>query len=122
MEKRVLACFVTLFLFGCGLFDGSGGVLCVMMPGMNANKKEDILSGNAIPFFASRLFYLILISGIAVYLLRHRDVNAWPPVLKIDFRAFPVRPCIRLPKVLGLAYGWLPSRKGAALYHELYPA
>ena len=48
----------------------------LMMLGMNANKSEDMLAKSGIPFFVSSLFYLVLLTGIAVYLLRHRDVDA----------------------------------------------
>lgn len=48
----------------------------LMMLGMNANKSEDMLSGSSLPFFLSCLFYLVLLCCIAVFLLKHQDVNA----------------------------------------------
>lgn len=48
----------------------------LMMLGMNANKTEDMLSGSSIPFFISCLIYLLLLCSIAIFLLKHRDVNA----------------------------------------------
>ncbi len=48
----------------------------LMMLGMNANKSEDMLSGSSLPFFLSCLFYLVLLCSIAVFLLKHQDVNA----------------------------------------------
>lgn len=48
----------------------------LMMLGMNANKSEDMLSGSSLPFFLSCLFYLLLLCSIAVFLLKHQDVNA----------------------------------------------
>lgn len=48
----------------------------LMMLGMNANKTEDMLSGNSIPFILSSLFYLILFCWTAVSILKHQDVHA----------------------------------------------
>lgn len=48
----------------------------LMMLGMNANKSGDMLSGSSLPFFLSCLFYLVLLCSIAVFLLKHQDVNA----------------------------------------------
>lgn len=48
----------------------------LMMLGMNANKTEDMLSGNSIPFILSSLFYLILFCRTAVSILKHQDVHA----------------------------------------------
>lgn len=47
----------------------------LMMLGMNANKSDDMLSGSSLPFFLSCLFYLVLFCCIAVFLLKHQDVN-----------------------------------------------
>ena len=47
----------------------------LMMLGMNANRSEDMLSGSSLPFLLSCIFYLILFTFIAVYLLKHRDVR-----------------------------------------------
>lgn len=48
----------------------------LMMLGMNANKTEDMLSGNGTVFFISSLFYLTLICMIAILVLKRQDVNA----------------------------------------------
>lgn len=47
----------------------------LMLLGMNANKREDMLSGNSLLFFGSCLFYLILFCLTAVYLLKRQDVK-----------------------------------------------
>lgn len=44
--------------------------------GMNANTYDDKLAGSMLPFFASCIFYLLLFSGVAIWLLRTRDVKA----------------------------------------------
>lgn len=44
--------------------------------GMNANTYDDRLSGNMLPFFISCILYLTLFCGIAIWLLRTRDVKA----------------------------------------------
>ena len=46
-----------------------------MMLGMNANRSEDMLGDSSLPFMLSSIFYLLLFSAIAVYLLKHRDVR-----------------------------------------------
>lgn len=63
------------FLFsnkGWGLFYP----FSLIAAGMNANTYDDKLSGNMLPFFISCILYLILFSGIAIRLLRTRDVEA----------------------------------------------
>ena len=47
----------------------------LMMLGMNANRSEDMLGDSSLPFVLSSIFYLLLFSAIAVYLLKHRDVR-----------------------------------------------
>ena len=47
----------------------------LMVLGMNSNKKDDMLSGGSLPFMFSSVFYLLLFSIIAIYLLKHRDVR-----------------------------------------------
>lgn len=47
----------------------------LMMLGMNAGRKDDMLSGSSLPFMLSSFFYLLLFTAIAVYLLKHRDVR-----------------------------------------------
>ena len=47
----------------------------LMMLGMNANRSEDMLGDSSLPFVFSSIFYLLLFSFIAVYLLKHRDVR-----------------------------------------------
>ena len=47
----------------------------LMVLGMNSNKKDDVLSGGSFPFILSSIFYLLLFSLTAIYLLKHRDVR-----------------------------------------------
>lgn len=47
----------------------------LMMLGMNANKTEDMLAGNSIPFLLGSLIYLVVFCCIAIFLLKHRDVK-----------------------------------------------
>lgn len=47
----------------------------LMMLGMNANRSEDMLGDSSLPFVLSSIFYLLLFSAVAVYLLKHRDVR-----------------------------------------------
>ena len=47
----------------------------LMVLGMNSNKKDDVLSGSSFPFMFSSIFYLLLFSITAIYLLKHRDVR-----------------------------------------------
>lgn len=47
----------------------------LMMLGMNANRSENMLGDSSLPFVLSSLFYLLLFSTVAVYLLKHRDVR-----------------------------------------------
>ncbi len=48
----------------------------LMMVGMNANRSEDILQGNPLPFFVSCLVWLTLFCAVSVYYLKHTDVRA----------------------------------------------
>ncbi len=47
----------------------------LMMLGMNANKSDDMLSGNNLSFFLFCFFYLVLFCCIAIFLLKHQDVK-----------------------------------------------
>lgn len=47
----------------------------LMMLGMNANKSDDMLSGNGTSFFLICLFFLILFCFTATWILKHRDVR-----------------------------------------------
>ncbi len=47
----------------------------LMMMGMNANKTEDILTGGIGAFLLSSLFYLALIYGAAVLIMKKQDVR-----------------------------------------------
>lgn len=47
----------------------------LMMLGMNANRSEDMLGDSSLSFVLSSVFYMLLFSAIAVYLLKHRDVR-----------------------------------------------
>ncbi len=63
------------FLFsnkGWGLFYP----FSLIAAGMNANTYDDKLAGNMLPFVTSCVLYLLLFFGIAVALLRTRDVKA----------------------------------------------
>lgn len=48
----------------------------LLMLGMNANKTEDMLAGSSLPFVMSSVFYLVLFTALAVFLLKRRDVRA----------------------------------------------
>ncbi|MCM1134593.1 MAG: ABC transporter permease [Clostridium sp.] len=48
----------------------------LMAFGMNANKSEDMLSGNGIIFFLSCAVYFALFCGCAVWILKREDVKA----------------------------------------------
>lgn len=48
----------------------------LLMLGMNANRTEDMLVGSSLPFVMSSVFYLVLFTALAVFLLKRRDVRA----------------------------------------------
>lgn len=48
----------------------------LLMLGMNANRTEDMLAGSSLPFVMSSVFYLVLFTALAVFLLKRRDVRA----------------------------------------------
>lgn len=48
----------------------------LLMLGMNANKTEDMLAGSSLPFVMSSVFYLVLFTALAAFLLKRRDVRA----------------------------------------------
>lgn len=47
----------------------------LLMLGMNANRSEDMLAGNSLPFFISSIFYIALFTFLSVFLLKSRDVE-----------------------------------------------
>lgn len=47
----------------------------MMLLGMNANKAEDMLSGSTLFFLLANLFYALLFTGIALFLLKKRDIR-----------------------------------------------
>ena len=64
-----------------GLAAGSTGFsmffpYSLMLAGMNSNKETDTLSDSTLPFFLSCLFFFLLFTGIAVWILKHKDVKA----------------------------------------------
>lgn len=82
MMIRSFAAPIAIAVFGAitGLLAGNTayGVYypySLMMLGMNANRSEDMLGDSSLPFVLSSIFYLLLFSAIAVYLLKHRDVR-----------------------------------------------
>ncbi len=48
----------------------------LMLMGMNSNKDTDTLAGNSLPFFIAVCFFFILFAGIAVSILKRKDVKA----------------------------------------------
>lgn len=48
----------------------------LMLLGMNSNKSSDALAGNWLPFILSTLLFFLIFCGIAVWLLKNRDVRA----------------------------------------------
>lgn len=48
----------------------------LLMLGMNANRTEDMLAGSSLPFVMSSVFYLVLFTALAAFLLKRRDVSA----------------------------------------------
>lgn len=48
----------------------------LLMLGMNANRTEDMLTGSSLPFVMSSVFYLVLFTALAAFLLKRRDVKA----------------------------------------------
>lgn len=48
----------------------------LLMLGMNANKTEDMLAGSSLPFVMSSVFYLVLFTALAAFLLKRQDVRA----------------------------------------------
>ncbi|MCI8292493.1 MAG: ABC transporter permease subunit [Hespellia sp.] len=47
----------------------------LVMLGMNANKNTDSMAGEVIPFLLSSVFFLVIISTLAVLILKKRDVR-----------------------------------------------
>lgn len=47
----------------------------LMLAGMNANKTEDALTGSLLPFLLSTAAFFFLFYGIAIWILKHRDVR-----------------------------------------------
>lgn len=70
------------FLAGMGgfLFANTGLGLCcpysLMLLGMNSNRDEDILTGYALPFYMSCLFFLSLFLFLGIRYLKKADVRA----------------------------------------------
>ena len=82
MTVRSFAAPVAIAIFGAVtgmLMSNSRYGICypysLMMLGMNSGRKDDVLSGSSLPFMVSSIFYLLLFSAIAIYLLKHRDVR-----------------------------------------------
>lgn len=48
----------------------------LLMLGMNANRSEDMLAGNSLPFVLSSIFYIVLFTALSTFLLKNRDVKA----------------------------------------------
>ena len=49
---------------------------CLMQAGMNANRSEDVLAGQAVQFAAASALWLAAMFVIAYLLLKERDVKA----------------------------------------------
>lgn len=48
----------------------------LLMLGMNANRSEDMLAGNSLPFLISCVFYIVLFTFLSTFILKSRDVKA----------------------------------------------
>ncbi|MDO4339317.1 MAG: ABC transporter permease [Eubacteriales bacterium] len=48
----------------------------LMLMGMNANKSTDALSGSGLSFLVSVCFFFFFFYGVAIYILKRRDVRA----------------------------------------------
>lgn len=47
----------------------------MMLLGMNANKSEDMLSGNTLGFLLGNFLFFLLFTGIALFLLKKKDIK-----------------------------------------------
>lgn len=83
MMIRSFAVPIFLGLVGgvTGMFAGSKGFAlawpyCLMQAGMNANKKEDVLSGGYGLFVLSCVLWLMVLFVLAGWILKKKDVRA----------------------------------------------
>lgn len=49
---------------------------CLMLLGMNANKSENTMSGEMLPFFISVCLFTVIFSAASVWEMKHRDIHA----------------------------------------------
>ena len=82
-RQRSFAVPIFLGLVGgiMGMLLGSKGFsllwpYCLMQQGMNANRSEDMLAGNAVPFLLACAGWLAVVFVIAGVVLEKRDVKA----------------------------------------------
>ena len=83
MVIRSFAVPIFLAIVGgiAGMLLGSKGYsllwpYCLMQAGMNANRSEDVLAGQAVQFAAASALWLAVMFVIAYLLLKERDVKA----------------------------------------------